>query len=46
MCLVSPANQQVKEDKSDDGEGNVLNSEHGGGAETTEGNAEESGQRL
>ena len=46
MCLVGPADQPVKKDKGDDGEGNTLNPEHGGGAETREGSAEESGQRL
>ena len=46
MCLVSPADQPVKKDKCGNNEGNVLNPEHGGRAETREGNAEESGQRL
>ena len=46
MCLVSPADQPVKKDKCGNNEGNVLNPEHGGRAETREGSAEESGQRL
>ena len=43
MCLVSLADQPVEEDKSGNGEGYILNPEHGGGAETREGSAEESG---
>ena len=46
MCLVSPADQPVEKDKCGNDEGNVLNPEHGGGAETREGNTEEGGQRL
>ena len=46
MCLVGPGDHPVEEKEGGDGDGNVLNPQHGGGAETRERGAEQGRERL